>query len=552
VRNQSILARCLCLGFVWVTVFLLATFFFLSDTRVIMPAKSTELLEANIHERESLQHRILSITLPGEFDKPLSLLFKTTHTAVKATVGRETVYSYGYEGVPSFMTSPGAVWHIVDVPEGSAGKSLSIYITAVYEDYFGNDPVIRYGSREGCAMEILTSNLPIILINSIILFVGVVCLLLHGLGWMRKSSLAKNSFLFVGLFALSIAVWSLCQSGFLQFLIPDGPTLYLIDFFSFYLFPVTFNLFLASICRQKSETVFCFLAAGYMLQLTLFGALQILGVADLFETLRFGHMLMAVNAFCVFYFVHYEIYKEKNEMAKKFRTPLYVVITFGVAELITYYINDFRTTSVFLPIGTIVFIFMLTSQLVTQYYNSLLEEQKMAYFKKLANTDMLTEVFNRNAYEDTLKNLEQQEMRLRTTCVVLFDINNMKQINDVYGHASGDIALKTCCRCILSAFGEDGSCYRIGGDEFVYLCHNRDNLPHCAARFGEIVRSEAKQLSFPFRVAIGYACYNPDTDLTLRDVIRRSDEMMYRNKELQKRFDSPFTSPAEQTTVLDN
>ena len=551
-RDQKRLTITLVFGMLLGLALVLSMLFAFSVPSLGPSLAQLELLTGNIHEQQSAQTRILSITLPEDFDAAQSLLFKTTHTAIDVSVGRQTVHTHGQENNPWFLKSPGALWHIVDLPEGSAGETLSIYIHAVYEDYYGNDPVIRYGSHDGCSMYLLTSSMPIMLINAIILFVGVFCLMLHGFGWMRKSGQAKNSFLFVGLFALSIAAWSLCQSGFLQFIIKSSAALYLIDFFSFYLFPACFNLFVASICKGKSETLFCTLSALYLLESLVSTALQFTGAADMFELLRVGHFTMAVNVFLVFYCLHLEITREENEMAKKFRVPLYVVMFFAAGELITYYLHDFRETSYFIPLGTIVFIVMLASQLVSQYYKGMLEEEKMAYFKKLANTDMLTEVFNRNAYEDRLKNLEQQELELRTTCVVLFDINNMKAINDHYGHENGDLALKTCCRCILDAFGDEGSCYRIGGDEFVYLCNSGDSLAHKAARFGEIVRREAQFLSFPFRVAIGYASYDPDTDRSLRDVISRSDEMMYRNKDFQKKYDMPFSFSTENPAPVDN
>ena len=532
-RNQKRLTFWLITGFA-LGVLLIALTFFLSDSRVIMPTESTALLDGNIHEENQAQMKILTFSLPEDFDQSRSVMFKTTHTVVDVTVARQSIYSYGREGQPAFMASPGAVWHIVDVPRGSNGATMSIYISAVYEDYYGNDPVIRYGSREGCAMEILATSLPIVLINAIILFVGCSCLLLHSLGWLRNNMLAKNSFLFMGLFALSIATWSLCQSGFLQFLIPDGPSLNLIDFFSFYLFPACFNLFLASVCKGRCETYFCILSAAYLTESALSTILQFTGAMDMFEMLRMGHILMLVNIISVFLLVYYEIKKENNDLMRKFQLPLYVVVCFAAAELITYYVNDFRQTSVFLPVGTILFILMLFSRLIQQYYASLLEEEKMAYFKKLANTDMLTDVFNRNAYEDTLRRLEQQELELQTLCVVMFDINNMKQINDHYGHEKGDQALKICCRLIQQAFGPEGSCYRIGGDEFVYLCSKNKNLSQCAAMFDEAIRHEALNLDFPFGVAVGYACYNPEIDHALRDVIRRSDDMMYDNKKKQK------------------
>ena len=234
---------------------------------------------------------------------------------------------------------------------------------------------------------------------------------------------------------------------------------------------------------------------------------------------------MAANVFFVFYCLNIEIKKENNDMARKFRFPLYVVMFFAAGELITYYLNDFRETSYFIPMGTIVFIVMLASQLVSHYYQGLLEEEKMAYFKKLANTDMLTEVFNRNAYEDRLKNLEQQEFELQSTCVVMFDINNMKAINDCYGHECGDQALKACCRCILAAFGDEGSCYRIGGDEFV--CFATDVPEHTVhASVGHIAARLAGQ---GYYISAGVAS-QLKSELDMRALTAAAEKEMYQAK----------------------
>ena len=59
---------------------------------------------------------------------------------------------------------------------------------------------------------------------------------------------------------------------------------------------------------------------------------------------------------------------------------------------------------------------------------------------------------NRNAYEDMVKYLEESDIKLRTTGVVLFDLDNLKVINDNFGHEKGDEALKLCYQCISKAF----------------------------------------------------------------------------------------------------
>lgn len=65
-----------------------------------------------------------NMVLPEEFNGQRSLLFKTTHTAVEVLLDGEEIYQYGRdENAPKFLKSPGSCWHIVDLPENSAGKN---------------------------------------------------------------------------------------------------------------------------------------------------------------------------------------------------------------------------------------------------------------------------------------------------------------------------------------------------------------------------------------------------------------------------------------------
>ena len=372
-KNQKRLNLALLAAMVLSVALLALVFFCLSGAHLHTHEAPVDLLSGSLYEQQSAQTRVLTITLPEAFDQAQSILFKTTHTRVEVSVERDTVYRFGYEGNPSFLRSPGAIWHVVDLPEGSAGSTLSIYLTAVYPDYYGNDLVLSYGSHEGCELALLTDSLPIVIIDCIILFAGALCLLMHFIGQLHRRTTGRSRFLLVSLFSFTIAMWSLCQSGFLQFLIPDGPTLYLIDFFTFNLFPVPFNLFLAAICvMPRQQRMFGGLAALYLIDLTLSCALQFAGICDMFRLMTFTHALMAANVFCVYIGIRQEVRSADNRMAAKFRIPLYVVMLFALSELVVYYINDFRQTSIFLPLGTIVFITMLMWDLVAQYYNGIL------------------------------------------------------------------------------------------------------------------------------------------------------------------------------------
>lgn len=197
----------------------------------------------------------------------------------------------------------------------------------------------------------------------------------------------------------------------------------------------------------------------------------------------------------------------------------------------------FGGISIFLPLGAMVFILMLIWQEVERHYQGLLEEQKLLYYKTLANTDMLTGAASRNAYEDALKEFTSEG---NGSGAVLFDVNNLKTINDSFGHEQGDAAIKLCYDSILQVFGDCGKCYRIGGDEFVLLTFAGAEIERRIAAFDELIARNGAAVDFPFDVALGYAAFDALLDDSFQDTVKRSDVLMYQDKMRKKqnaRFD---------------
>ena len=157
---------------------------------------------------------------------------------------------------------------------------------------------------------------------------------------------------------------------------------------------------------------------------------------------------MMFSVIYTFIIIHYEAVKLENRAAREFKYPVYIIMTFGVMEMLMYYIRDFKKTSIFLPLGTLIFIISLIWIQVYRFYDQYVRKQKLVYLQKMANMDMLTEAMNRNAYENMSKYLDEQEIELKTTGVVLLDVDDLKVINDTYGHEKGDEALN----CVINVF----------------------------------------------------------------------------------------------------
>ena len=96
------------------------------------------------------------------------------------------------------------------------------------------------------------------------------------------------------------------------------------------------------------------------------------------------------------------------------------------------------------------------------------------YINGLAYRDALTGVKNKTAYQETIANLEERTRTGRPEfAMIVFDINNLKIINDTLGHDFGDILIIDSCKLICKVF-KRSPVYRIGGDEFVVILENDD------------------------------------------------------------------------------
>ena len=118
--------------------------------------------------------------------------------------------------------------------------------------------------------------------------------------------------------------------------------------------------------------------------------------------------------------------------------------------------------------------------------------------------------------------------------VVMVDLNNLKHVNDEYGHKAGDAYITGCFDMIKNVFA-DSVVYRIGGDEFVVILQDADFENRTAlvgnlkSAFEESFLQEDKDPWFRYSAAVGMAENTPD-DQTFEPVFKRADEAMYEDK----------------------
>jgi diguanylate cyclase (GGDEF)-like protein len=160
-------------------------------------------------------------------------------------------------------------------------------------------------------------------------------------------------------------------------------------------------------------------------------------------------------------------------------------------------------------------------------------ENNLRYLQNLSETDLLTDLPNRRYLDRLIKETWYHDLRKKSICLMMLDLDNFKNINDHKGHHVGDKVLKKVSTELnnLLRVNEDFIC-RFGGDEFVLITYS-SNIPDIEAIANKILNyfSETQQdpLMEDITVSIG-AYITSDKSHSLELLLKEADEQLYRAK----------------------
>lgn len=151
----------------------------------------------------------------------------------------------------------------------------------------------------------------------------------------------------------------------------------------------------------------------------------------------------------------------------------------------------------------------------------------------LASTDSMTNMKNRTAYLARITELDMllAKKQLSRFAVIMFDLNNLKFVNDNFGHAEGDKYIISTAKRLRQHF-PNAELFRFGGDEFVAILFDVSptEIDEMIIDFEESLARRNKHLGYKMSIACGYALYHESYDVCFADVYSRADAAMYAQK----------------------
>lgn len=453
-----------------------------------------------------------------------TLLFYTNHLEVFVYADDELRYSLEKEN-SIFGRTPGAMWNILSLPVDA--KDVRIETIQAYPSLAKQDIVFQLGNAITMQRDVVLNSVKDVCVCLCILIIGI-ALFAYWMMVFRKTNEQKE-LLYLGLFAWIFGIWAFGETQLAVFMFPNRAFWSYMAFTCLMTMCLPFLLFVREFMETEDKHLHKWIAGYITLETIVAQFLHLTGMVAVKETIMFTIASIIFTMLYLFYAIVCAIRNKKNtrKIVANILGLAALVVT-AVADMSGYFTNVSEANQLG-KVGFLVYAVILGVETARVAQEHVQENHKMEIYREMAEKDIPTGCYNRNAYaEDTNVGLELTGVQLIT-----FDLNNLKQCNDTKGHMAGDKYIADAAHMIQDVFKGFGKVYRIGGDEFCIITRAVSESMILSRR--EMLQSEIKRYrkensDYGFGIACGYATFDPEIDKDIEETRHRADLSMYENK----------------------
>ncbi|SER66570.1 GGDEF domain-containing protein [Lachnobacterium bovis] len=373
----------------------------------------------------------------------------------------------------------------------------------------------------------IIKNLSRYALVTIELLLGIYIIISYWLVGYKKKR--QRYILYYGTLLMYMGMWCSLEMDILNVLFDNSSSVYFMIYGILLTVPIPFILFVDSYYGVKYNWFSEIIKLVSAIQAFIYVVLQLLGIIEFREILTWIQIVLtAMNGYLIY--VSYLFFKNNKDTVykiEKITETCGLLIGYVLAVLsyrMMHFENNFYVLVLVVAYSVGVWYNITKREIVLDE-----ENKRIEIYRSQAEYDILTNIKNRNSFENFMFGLK--EYSGYSVCV--FDVNNLKHCNDTYGHKAGDRLIVACANCIKDVFEKLGDVYRIGGDEFCVILKKRDKKDI------ELLLDDLKSLQDEYNksnhevkmeVAAGYAIFSTKYDDNLENTFSRADKMMYYNK----------------------
>lgn len=495
------------------------------------------------------QEYSIYLTLPQSITQGVSLNFRSKNIFYKIYVDGELRYEPYVENSFVYTKSYGTRWNFVPLNSDDAGKTIELRFSTVYSSSRACIDNTAIDTAASMLLAIMQDKSVAIITCILLLFVGL--LLVIADIPINIQSEKNHELMYLGLFAVSIAIWCLSETNLLQLFTGDSRVMQIVSCYSLMLIPIPMVLYLDSAFGFRKRIIVPVITWLSFAEYIVCTVLHFTKILDYRETLKATHIMLGISAVTLLVtIIRNSFMVGKNQMKNVYRV-LRGIGLMGLAfataiDLWRFYQGTSTDSAMFVRIGLLLFIICYGSSSMEKTINAVRLGVRAEFVSQLAYKDGLTGIGNRTSFQEHLVELEKNKNTTPSIGIVMFDVNDLKYVNDNLGHSFGDSMLVESAKMIKDAFNfEDASCYRIGGDEFAVIINGDDVSKHFEqgiVRFSRTMHEYNQSPSFPFRISIahGYAMFDHrHPEMKLMELYEQADAAMYDNKKEMKSKEIP-------------
>ncbi|MCM1107141.1 MAG: GGDEF domain-containing protein [Blautia sp.] len=471
-----------------------------------------------------------------------SLIYRTKDVYTRVLLDGEPIYETRVPDSSFYNRSPGNLWNMVNLPATASGKVVEVQIIPAYDANAVVMDSTCLGSATAVITHLLRSKAGAIFISLLMVLIGLIMIVVN---LITQRNIKDRNFgdSFLGIYAVITGFWSLLETNVVQLLIRDMRIIQTADNMVMIVGIMPLLIYLDyeyHILDYMITRCICIVDMGYILFCVV---MQISGFRDFHSFLAVSQLFTTVGSVTVLAWV----IKECRQQWKEFHRikPGLVLKLAGISSLMLisivivyqYTKEDVADRAQWMRLGMFVFIICFCAGSLMRTYRFIANGLRYDIVKNLAYQDGLTLLGNRTAYLEQLDRYAQENLPLLG--IVFMDINNLKMVNDCFGHDEGDVLIKAAAEIIRDSFGQVGKTYRIGGDEFCALIEDqepdkvyREALETFQRRIGEANKKRGDKIRI--QIAQGFALCENATMEKLEAAVSAADHAMYVDKARQK------------------